>query len=588
MRKTTILALAVALISTSAFAAAPMAQEASGVYLPSWVEPATPAAIQAALNKAGKAHHTRPAVLLQTEYYVYPYTDVDTAEQVTTPTLMLDLDPAGYSEPVTLYLYWQNRETNERRYIANGQILAAGERMDIFGTSGTPVMAPTFAGFKFFGANSAWGTGPSNDTGLYMFGFEVRNMAGSVIAQDFALYSHVDEIIPVTGDILEDTVWTNNNAYYLAKGGADFPVYVGALSGEGDTPDSCKVTLTVEPGTVIIGSKAELGTLAVQRDGRLIASGTRMMPIIMTSEFTAGGRSSGDWGGLVVNGWAPVLAETGERAGEGASGFFGGDDEYDDSGVLSYVRVEFAGVRFNEEDELNGIAMQGVGSGTVVSNVQVNRNADDGIEFFGGTVNASRVLLTGIEDDSFDWTFGWRGYVNDVVVWQGVQETDNGIEADSWKEQPDAEPRSFPKLNRATFLGNKMNPTGESDAALFRRGTAAIVRNAIIMGFPGSGIDVDDPETYVQIDEGNLVVADSAIFDNAYLGGGDDPAAVDAWLQAPEANNYFMDPMLADPFNVLVPDVRPVVGGPADVNGMGGITAGGDWCYQEWVNWAAN
>jgi hypothetical protein len=592
MRKTTILALAVALISASSFAAAPVTTEASAVRLPSWVEPASPAAVQAALSKAGlaKASYDRPSVLLQTEYYVYPYTDTDTAQQVTTPTLMLDMDPAGYDEPVSLYLYWQNRETNERFYIANGTILGAGEMMDIFGGNGTPVVAPMFSEFKFFGANSAWGTGPSNPTGMYMFGFEVRNMAGSVISEDFALYSHVDAIVPVTEDILEDTVWTNNNAYYLAKGGADFPVYVGEFSGEGDTPDDCKVTLTIEPGTVVIGSNAELGTLAVQRDGRLIASGTRLLPIIMTGEFTAGNRSAGNWGGLALSGWAQVLSSTGERAGEGESGFFGGDNDADSSGVLSYLRVEYAGIRFNEEDELNGIAFQGTGSGTVVSNIQVNRNADDGVEFFGGATSASNVLITGAEDDSVDWTYGWRGWVNNLVVWQGLaNQTDmHGIEADNWSSQPNAEPRAMPIINRATFIGNK--EAGENATAIgvkFRRGTGALIRNAIFMGFPGGGVQVDGDETYALIGD-KLDVTNTAIFDvteTPFLG--DDPATVEAWITDSANGNYLMDPMLVDPLNTLVPNVRPMPGGPADVNGMGGITAGGDWCYQEWVNWAA-
>ena len=134
--------------------------------------------------------------------------------------------------------------------------------------------------------------------------------------------------------------------------------------------------------------------------------------------------------------------DTGEREGEGETGLFGGDDPNDSSGVLSYLRVEFAGVRFTEEDELNGIALQGVGSGTVVKYVQVNRNADDGIEFFGGTVNAEYVLLTGIEDDSFDWTFGWNGHVANAVAWQGLAVADHGIEADNDQDVPDREPRS--------------------------------------------------------------------------------------------------------------------------------------------------
>jgi hypothetical protein len=429
-----------------------------------------------------------------------------------------------------------------------------------------------------------------------MFGLDVRDAAGTtVISRGYALYSHVDEIVIVDGDVTSDTVWTSNNAYLLAKGGAQFPVYVGARDGAGDP-----ATLTVEPGTVIYGDKQLLGTLSVQRGSKLIANGTPLMPIIMTSAFKVGERASGDWGGLVLNGYAPVGSDTGEREGEGETGLFGGDNPNDSSGVLSYLRVEFAGVRFTEEDELNGIALQGVGAGTVIKYVQVNRNADDGIEFFGGTVNAEYVLLTGIEDDSFDWTFGWNGHVSNAVAWQGLAVADHGIEADNDQDVPDREPRSMPRIFNATFVGNQAVEGGEGRAARLRRGTAGLIRNAIFIGFPAAGIRVTEDETWIQAEQGNLAITNSFVFGNGSVGEGGGNITneqVIGWLEDPAARNQFVDPMLGDPFNTVVPDLLPLSGSPAlnasygapTSDYIGGVAPGGDpWIYAPWTTFAHN
>lgn len=600
MRRFLVFAVVLGLFGGTAFAAGPIHRDAPvpasdlNAYGLPWVKLASKAAVDKAASKLVIGATQRPAVRLETEYYVYPYTDPDTAAEVTTPSLMLSMDGSGYAQPVTMWLYWQNRRTGERRYLANGQILAAGEVKDIFGSDGTALWAPNLDRFMFFGPTGAWGAGPANPTGLYMFGIDIRDAGGSaVVSRGFALYSHVDDIIIVDEDVTNDTVWTANNAYLLAKGGADFPVYVGSLDGDGPS-----ATLTIEPGTVVFGDKQELGTLSVQRGSKLIASGTPLMPIIMTSAFKVGDRVSGDWGGLVINGYAPVGSETGEREGEGETGLFGGDDPNDSSGVLSYVRVEFAGVRFTEEDELNGIALQGVGAGTSINNIQVNRNADDGIEFFGGTVNVTNVLLTGIEDDSFDWTFGWNGFVSNAVIWQGLAVADHGIEADNDEDVPDREPRSFPKIFNATFVGNQALEGGEGRAARLRRGTAGLIRNAIFVGFPAAGIRVTEDETWVQAQQGNLAISNSIIFGNGNVGQGGGNITneqVIAWLEAPAVRNQFVDPMLGDPFNTVAPDLLPLAGSPAldaaygapTSDYIGGVAPGGDpWIYQPWTSYA--
>ena len=205
-------------------------------------------------------------------------------------------------------------------------------------------------------------------------------------------------------------------------------------------------TLTIEPGTTVFGEGATLGTLIVARGGKLNARGTAGAPIVFTSDAQPGSRRRGLWGGLIVNGRAPINQGTG-AFGEGDTGAFGGNDPNDSSGVYQYIRVEFAGIEFSPDNELNGIAFQGVGAGTVVDHVQVHFNQDDGIEMFGGTVNIKYALVTGSRDDSFDWTVGWTGKGQFWVAQHRGDNADNGFENDNSSKDNEAQPRSKPTIS---------------------------------------------------------------------------------------------------------------------------------------------
>src|SRR5690606_543371 len=196
-----------------------------------------------------------------------------------------------------------------------------------------------------------------------------------------------------TVTLTADTVYVLRGAVFVADGGV----------------------MNIAPGTTIAGELATLGTLIVERGGRINAVGTPDAPIVFTSDQPIGMRNRGDWGGLIINGRAPLNVPGGVAIGEGDTGEYGGDDPDDDSGILRYVRVEFAGIEFSPDNELNGIAFQGVGRGTEVDYVQVKMNRDDGVEFFGGTVDVRHVVLTAIRDDSLDWTFGWTGRVQYLI-----------------------------------------------------------------------------------------------------------------------------------------------------------------------------
>ncbi len=294
----------------------------------------------------------------------------------------------------------------------------------------------------------------------------------------------------------------------------------------------------------------------------------------MTSDQPVGFRGRGDWGGLILNGNAPVNLPGGVGIGEGSTGIYGGSDPDDSSGVLRYVRVEFAGIEFSPDNELNGIAFQGVGRGTIVEHVQVHFNKDDGVEFFGGTVDAKWLVLTGIGDDSIDWTFGWQGRIQFAVVQQRGDDTDNGIEADNNGNNNDLLPRSAPTLYNITLIGDPSftNFGPEStDGMRLREGTAGIIRNAVVMGFKSEAIDVRNTSTQNQITLGTLQVTHSIAYDNRCAttgcgGSGSSQArnTAGAPLWDPAGNlNSTANPVLADPYNPLLPNWQPLPGSPA-------------------------
>jgi hypothetical protein len=464
-----------------------------------------------------------------------------------------------------------------------------GQERDLFGAlpaAPARIFVPDLVDFRLFGPNSALGPLPAGlpgGTGLYQWVLEVRDADGDgVIGRGNAMYNYVDAVVDVTGDINGNVTWTSNNTYFLR--GAPTNVNAGA-------------TLTIQPGTVILGSQADQGTLAVLPDGTINASGDADRPIIFTSELPVGERGPGDWGGLVISGNAPVGG--GQRVGEGNSGNYGGDDPADSSGVLRYVRVEFAGIRFSEQNELNGIALQGVGTGTVLEHLQIHHNNDDGIEFFGGTAQAKYVLITDCADDSFDWTFGWQGKAQHVVAIQRSLENDHGIEADNDEDNFDNEPRSNPTIYNATFAGNRPIPgSTEENGWLFRRGTYITMRNFILTNFDDEAIELRDQPSIDALGV-NTFIENGVIFGNGGIATPQE--ALDYINGAPGIK--FGDPRLPDPNHALQPLVAPLGGSPAnsgfatppadgffDTNifWMGGVNPQNPWIYEGWTTFSDN
>ncbi len=330
-------------------------------------------------------------------------------------------------------------------------------------------------------------------------------------------------VCQLSGTITDDLLLTSNNTYEL----------VGKVVVGGDNEDSAD--LTVQAGTTIFGG-TDVDFLVISRGSKIIANGTRTAPVTLTSQsdLTGGADLSSDrglWGGLVINGNAPINdcpeGATGGTAGctkegEANSGLFGGDDPNDSSGVLNYVVVKFAGSNVDPENQLNGIAFQGVGSGTVVDYVQVHNNLDDGVEFFGGTVNAKHMVLTGNADDSLDWTDGWQGSIQYLIIDQPESlSADNGIEADNREGDETATPRSLPRIANMTINGR----SGER-AVRLRRGTGLQLYNSVVAG--------SDNCLRVQGDSlnqlGSGITFEGVSFDCGTVVEGDDVAAIQSLL----------------------------------------------------------
>lgn len=238
--------------------------------------------------------------------------------------------------------------------------------------------------------------------------------------------------IVLQGAITSDMTLTNDNTYLLRGG-----VFVG--------DDVNETILTIEPGTVIYGEASTYGMLVIRRNSKIMADGTVDAPIVFTSDQVHPARS--DWGGLILNGNAHLNVPGGEAYGEGSTGLYGGGltpDDTDNSGVLRYVRVEYAGREISPDNELNGIAFQGVGSGTTIEYCQVHMNKDDAFEWFGGAAWAKYLYATGCADDQFDWTEGWNGKGQFFVCQQYEDDADQGIEADNNAEDNDYTPRAHP------------------------------------------------------------------------------------------------------------------------------------------------
>lgn len=361
--------------------------------------------------------------------------------------------------------------------------------------------------------------------------------------------------------------------------------------------------LTIEPGTKIVGENGKNGGLIITRSCQIIADGTVDKPIVFTSEAASPQR--GDWAGLILLGQAPTNASFNGVQGIGAVeggvnnsdnlGLFGtpatqGQNPADNSGILRYVRIEYAGYAFLPDNEINGLTLGGVGSGTVIDNVQVSYANDDSYEWFGGTVTCKHLISFRTLDDDFDTDNGFAGKVQ-----FGISLRDSAVadisKSEAFESDNDANgsallPQTATVFSNMTIMGPKatLSNTGNSLlvwGAQIRRNSTISIFNSIIMGYP-NGLYIDATKgvpTDNNIGAGTLKVQNTIIAGcptpvTYSISGNSNtpttvntPATITAWFNTTAFGNSILtncsDAGLTAPFNYTAPDFNPASGSPA-------------------------
>lgn len=293
-----------------------------------------------------------------------------------------------------------------------------------------------------------------------------------------------ENAIKISGNITSNTTWETGKTYILTT-------RVAVVSG---------VTLTIQPGVIIkgeAGTGANATALIIARGAKLNAEGTASQPIIFTSiadEIQPGQIASpnldptmnGLWGGVIILGNAPISAdaETAQIEGIPASdpnGLYGGTNASDNSGVLKYISIRHGGANIGEGNEINGLTLGGVGNGTVIENIEVIGNQDDGIEFFGGSVNVNNVVVWNASDDAIDTDQAWSGTLDNFVVIcvKGSNPTDHALEIDG----PEGSLMAGHTLQNGTLFGSVDSEIGD-----FRSGARGTFKNIYALNFPDPAV----------------------------------------------------------------------------------------------------
>jgi len=276
--------------------------------------------------------------------------------------------------------------------------------------------------------------------------------------------------------------------------------------------------LIIQPGTKIVSDIAEKGALVIERGAQIIADGTASKPIVFTSGKPDGEKTPGDWGGIVILGRAKTN-RTSEPTIEGGIGRpYGGTNDDDNSGILRYVRIEYAGIAALPNSEINALTLGGVGSGTIIENVQTIYANDDAFEFFGGNVNAKNLYAYATADDDYDFDFGYTGTITNGVAKRDPQFVDNGdagngVECDNDGTGSPAQPYTHPKLYNMILVGpnNASSLSNHNLGLRFRRGTQFTMKNSVIWGWMKGGLSLESNETAGFVKDGVSVFENNSI-----------------------------------------------------------------------------
>ncbi|MBL9213369.1 MAG: hypothetical protein JNL92_23095 [Opitutaceae bacterium] len=320
--------------------------------------------------------------------------------------------------------------------------------------------------------------------------------------------------VAVNGNITSSRTWTKNNTYII-----DGRVFV-----------TDGVTLTIEAGTVIKGkvrAAQDASALVIARGGKINASGTAQEPIIFTAEAdnlngNLGQSDRGLWGGVVLLGRARTNTASGQGNIEGIPtteplGLYGGTNDADDSGVMRYVSIRHAGSLLGPNNELNGLTMGAVGSGTTIEYIEVFANADDGFEWFGGTVNCKYLVSAFNDDDAFDWDEGYRGKLQFLFTIQDPSVGNHAFESDGGTTPEDGTPYAMPTIYNYTAIGSGATATNSNSIGpIFRDNTGGKVFNSIFHDFRGYAWRIETESAQAQDSAKRLAAGDIVIASNLF------------------------------------------------------------------------
>lgn len=282
--------------------------------------------------------------------------------------------------------------------------------------------------------------------------------------------------------------------------------------------------LVIPAGTIIKGEKASKAALIVERDGDIEATGTATNPVVFTSDQAAGARNIGDWAGIIIAGNAKVNTTNGTAQYEsGVLGaevaLYGGQNDDDNSGILTYVRIEFAGIAIQTDKEINGLTLCGVGRGTTINNIQVSYGGDDSFEFFGGTVNAKNLIAYRGTDDDFDFDQGYSGKlqygisIKDPNVADGAG-TSRGIELEN-KGTVTGDRYTKPVISNFTFLGPGSGAVAAHGAGVhYGENSRLILANSIVVNHKGNAVEINKEWTANELEEGRSMFMNNVVFGN--------------------------------------------------------------------------